>query len=443
MLSSRDLHALQGLADRFAHQDAALLDAVLASVLQDPEITKPATLAHHEFRDHLPEVIEALARRLRQAAGGTDPARTSPAEWLSGERHAVERWMQGYSLTEVIIEWRHLASGVIREISGYAHEHPRLSREALIAAFQQLSDLVADGIRASAEQFVYMQRVGSASMAAELQASLEQLRELERERAETWRRAVHDLRGSVGAVSNAAELLRLSEAAAGPHEPSREVLARGLTSLRDMLNDLATLARLDATQEPLQLSKFDVSDLLRKLAETVRPSASMRGLVVEAEGPDVLEVAGDALKVQRIAQNLLLNGIKYTERGGVWMSWQADANAPAARWILTVRDTGPGLDERLAASVVAALLENPASRARDEPGASRYGVEPATPRTRESGAASPSELRRSTAGEGIGLSIVKVLCRLLGAAVALDNVIGRGVTFRVTFPSRYPRVQDS
>jgi signal transduction histidine kinase len=439
MLGSRDLHALQGLADRFAHQDAALLDAVLERVLQDPEITKTATLAHDEFRDHLPEVIGALALRLRQAAGATGPAPTARSEWLSGRQHAVERWMQGYSLTEVILEWRHLASSVIREISGYAHEHPRLSREALIAAFRELSDLVADGIRASAEQFVHMQRVGSASMAAELQASLEQLRELERERAETWRRALHDLRGSVGAVSNAAELLRLSEDAAGPHEPSREVLARGLASLREMLNDLATLARLDATQEPLRIAPFDASDLLRKLAATVRPSASMRGLAFEAQGPEVLEVMGDALKVQRIAQNLLLNGIKYTERGGVWMSWQADANAPAARWMLTVRDSGPGLDERLAASVVAALLENPVSRAREEPGASRYGVEPPVSRMQASGTDAPAELRRSAAGEGIGLSIVKVLCRLLGAAIELDNVAGRGVTFRVTFPARYPR----
>jgi len=42
-------------------------------------------------------------------------------------------------------------------------------------------------------------------------------------------------------------------------------------------------------------------------------------------------------------------------------------------------------------------------------------------------------------GEGVGLSIVKRLCELLDASVELATAPGKGTTFRVTFPSRYPK----
>jgi len=44
----------------------------------------------------------------------------------------------------------------------------------------------------------------------------------------------------------------------------------------------------------------------------------------------------------------------------------------------------------------------------------------------------------SPSGEGIGLSIVKRLCELLDAGLELVTEPGKGTTFRVTFPRRYP-----
>jgi hypothetical protein len=42
-------------------------------------------------------------------------------------------------------------------------------------------------------------------------------------------------------------------------------------------------------------------------------------------------------------------------------------------------------------------------------------------------------------GEGVGLSIVKRLCELLDASIELSTEPGKGTTFRVTFPCRYPK----
>lgn len=436
MLNPEDASALQTLANHLTRQRGTLLDAVREAVVHDPEICTPRTLARPGFLDHLPEVIDALAQRLRRLATAehtnTVPRAPAPApERIPAGQHGLHRWRQGYSLTEVIAEWRHLGACLNEETEAFARANPVLSQEARAAAMREVAELIADGIRASAERHAEMQRAEAGERATELQAALEKVRTLERERMKTWRQAVHDLRGSLGAVSNASALLKRSDASVNLRTLSQEALSRGLASLRDMLNDLASLARLEAGQERVRVCSFDVSEVLHELCVTLRPLAMNRGLVLEMDGPEALEVEGDAMKVQRIAQNLLINALKYTEKGGVWLNWWADANAPQPRWILTVRDSGPGFDTDHEAPLAAAM---------QQPGVAQVTSGPSAKSNEPTVAGAPTvgpEPQGPILGEGIGLSIVKQLCELLNASIELKTEPGQGTTFRVVFPARY------
>ena len=62
----------------------------------------------------------------------------------------------------------------------------------------------------------------------------------------------------------------------------------------------------------------------------------------------------------------------------------------------------------------------------------------ATPHRRSRSESDPDTPRES-AGEGIGLSIVKRLCELLDASLELETAPGEGTTFRVIFPREYLR----
>lgn len=218
---------------------------------------------------------------------------------------------------------------------------------------------------------------------------LTSLRQQIRDRGEFLRSTSHDLRGNIGIIQGAASLLNL----ANTDEEREQMLAmlqRNLQQATKMLTELLDVARLEAGQEQRQLETFDVAEQLNGLVESVRPLADERGLWLRSEGEESLLVEGDAVKTRRIAQNLLLNALKYTREGGVTISWGA---APSAdRWLLTIVDTGPGLPES----------------------------------------------SRSTTGEGIGLLIVRHLSELLDCQMTVESQPKVGTRFKLAFPRTYP-----
>jgi signal transduction histidine kinase len=434
-----DASAVRALAQQLARQRTAVLDTVRDAITRDPEISTSRTLARQGFLDHLPELLDALEQRLQRLslAGADRGGSALGPERIPAARHGRHRWRQGYSLPEAIAEWRHLSACLNEVVESFAAGAPGMSQPARAAALREVAEFIVDGIRSSAEQHAEMQRAEAAERAAELRAALEKVRALERERTRNWRQALHDIRGSLGAVTSASALLGRTTTP-NVRVLSQEALSRGLSSLREMLNDLASLARLEAGQEPVRLGSFDACAVLRELCGTLRPLAMDRGLVLEMQGPEALEVEGDATKVRRIAQNLLINALKYTDRGGVWLSWWADTSAPEPRWILMVRDSGPGFDARHEAPMAAALH----GARRPRPAAGRAESTGAASARSAAGELAPEAVSRPddpVLGEGIGLSIVKQLCELVSASIELETEPGRGTTFRVVFPARYPR----
>jgi signal transduction histidine kinase len=178
--------------------------------------------------------------------------------------------------------------------------------------------------------------------------------------------------------------------------------------------------------------------LLTELCVSFRPMAKERGLYLEVEGPPTLRVEGDEVKTRRIAQNLLLNALRYTEDGGMTVSWGDSRESDAERWMLGVRDSGPGFHAGpgapLAGAMEAATEEAKLVQGRDT------GSHSASPAIHDNDAAAPASDERQVSqarGEGIGLSIVKRLCELLDAAIELDSTANVGTTFRIVFPRRY------
>ena len=82
----------------------------------------------------------------------------------------------------------------------------------------------------------------------------------------------------------------------------------------------------------------------------VDPYARERGLYLKFSGAQPYWIDGDAVKIWRVAQNLVINAIKCTSSGGITVAWQDCGPDDADRWAIHVQDTGPGVppEERYA-----------------------------------------------------------------------------------------------
>ncbi|MEO6597807.1 MAG: HAMP domain-containing sensor histidine kinase [Planctomycetota bacterium] len=430
---------LSGLASHLASRQAAILEAWRFRVDADPEQTTSASLPRGLFNDHIPHVLETFVRRLRAGLPRESPA--AAAERVEeAEAHGLQRWQQGYRLREVTREWSHLQRCLLDELHHYAAAHRDVAPPVLHAAYRGLVALCSEGVTDSTSQYFHLEQVEAVGQMRDLSTTLDQLRELERERAELWRQAAHDLRGNLGVVTNATAGLSL---AAIP-EPMREklfrLLQKGVSSVHAMLEDVMSLARLQAGQEQRRVDTFDVAALCRDLCESFHATAREQGLFLESAGPDRLQVVGDAIKIRRIGQNLVLNALKYTRVGGVTVSWGDSRVGDAGRWMMVITDTGPGIHAGPGAPIAEAL-EVATHEAEQIQFWANHQEDGGAP------AAAPGPLLpdprpvQQVRGEGVGLSIVKRLCDLLDASVEVESIAGQGTSFRVVLPRNYPEFE--
>src|SRR5204863_3434577 len=140
--------------------------------------------------------------------------------------------------------------------------------------------------------------------------------------------------------------------------------------------------------------------MLKRLEFDYHALAQRKGLSFECASSEAW-VSSDPAMLERVLRNLLDNAVKYTEKGGIDVAVEQRGQDVC----VTVRDTGIGIDQADRELIFEEYYQarNPA--------------------------------RDRTQGIGLGLAIVKRLCNLLGHALEVDSVTGRGSTFRILLAS--------
>jgi len=217
----------------------------------------------------------------------------------------------------------------------------------------------------------------------------------------------HDLRQPLHAMGLVLGALLRS----GLNERQQALLAQTQASAQatgDMLGTLLDFSKVDAGVVQPQLQAFNLQRLLHKLARELAPVAEAKGLVFRVRDTSLV-VHSDPNLVELILRNLLLNAIRYTERGGVLLG----CRRRGCRVSLEVWDTGIGIPVSQHEAVFREFhqLGNPE--------------------------------RDRSKGLGLGLAIVQGLARALQVSVSLDSQVGKGTVFRLTLPLSAQAVQDA
>lgn len=427
---------LSTLASHLALRRDAILAAWRVAVKSDPALTTGNALPKAQLNDHVPALLQAFEQKLDPSLHRDRHAQPA-SQREQAAAHGLHRWQQGYDPREVSRELGRLNECMVAELDSYAMAQPGLDQKAIAHARRCWAELCSIGISESTAQYFRLQQIDAAGHVRDLETALEQIRELEQQRTELWHEAVHDMRGNLGVVANAA---------AGLNRPLPEqtrdkflqLLDRNVRSLHQLLEDVMNLARLDAGKEQRQLAQVDVAGLLRELCEGLQSQARQRGLSLTCDGPAMLMVQGDAVKIRRLAQNLVINAIKYTRKGGVTVSWEESNPGDSERWMVAIQDTGPGFHSGPGAPLAGAL-EEATGLARETEADAKTGEVSWAGEAGEAAKAGDNDPRpvRQLQGEGIGLSIVKRLAEFLDASIEVDSKPAVGTTFRVFFPKKY------
>lgn len=227
-------------------------------------------------------------------------------------------------------------------------------------------------------------------------------------------RVSHELRTPMNAVLGFAELMSLDALSATQQERLRCIRAAG-GHLMELIDDLLSLSRADATLAGRPVSPVPVSEVLAEVCLWVEALAQAHGVTVEARQARNTSawVMSDRRRLGQVLTNLLTNAIKYNHAGGqVWIELGGADLDGAPAWSIAVRDTGRGLS----AAQQAHLFE-PFNRL----GAEREGIP----------------------GNGIGLSIVRQLVTDMGGRLEVSSQPGRGSVFRVDLPAAASQPTDA
>lgn len=196
-----------------------------------------------------------------------------------------------------------------------------------------------------------------------------------------------------------------------PEERRRclEMVLRQTATMQQLVNDLLTLASLEHTAEPAELTPIEIEALLQTLAADLRVvSAGKHQIDVVIDEPAA--VLGSPSEIDSAIRNLLSNAVRYTPEGG---TITASFRMHNGEGVIAVRDSGIGI----AAEHLPRLTER------------FYRVERG--RSRETG------------GTGLGLAIVKHVAQRHQCRLEIDSRPGSGSTFSLRIPAaRLQRLSD-
>lgn len=227
------------------------------------------------------------------------------------------------------------------------------------------------------------------------------LRRLETLRRDFVANASHELRTPVAAIQSAAETLQAAvKSDPKGAEQFANMIVRNADRLRNLIDDLLDLSRIESHDFKLNLEPLEVSSVVEPVLDFFRERAERKEIILEGDvTPPTVRALADRRALEHVLTNLVDNAVKYCGSGSR-VTVRARHEGAAVK--LFVSDNGPGI----APEHLPRLFER------------FYRVDAG--RSRELG------------GTGLGLAIVKHLVEAMGGAVLVESEPGSGTRFVLT-----------
>jgi len=214
----------------------------------------------------------------------------------------------------------------------------------------------------------------------------------------------HELRNPLAAQRG--HLEALEDGVIDLDEDVISILMKNNLLLSRLVEDLRQLSLVDAGQVELELMPVDAHEALRVAASNFEHDLTEKEISLVMEIPTNLPaLRADRGRISQVLANLLTNALLYTPAGG---QITLDAKEVEEEVVISVSDTGPGIEQEELTFIFDRFHRTDRSRTRD------------------------------TGGTGLGLSIAKGLVEAHGGRMWAESEIGQGTSIFFTLPV-FPR----
>jgi two-component system, OmpR family, heavy metal sensor histidine kinase CusS len=212
----------------------------------------------------------------------------------------------------------------------------------------------------------------------------------------------HELRTPVGNMLGEAQVALTRDRRPEEYRTVIESAAAECERLSGIIDNLLFLARAESAEQQVNRSVFNGCYAIAKIASFYEVSAEEAEIAIKCDGD--AEIFADPLLFNRAVGNLIENALRFTSKGGeIRISLRRSNGATE----ISVRDSGSGIAPEHLPRVFDRFYRGDASR--------------------------------SSAGTGLGLSLVKSIVDLHGGSARVDSTVGRGTTVTLTFPDQAQR----
>jgi signal transduction histidine kinase/CheY-like chemotaxis protein len=213
----------------------------------------------------------------------------------------------------------------------------------------------------------------------------------------------HELRTPLNAVYGWARMMQAGQLSGDDSRRALDAIVRNANAQVQLIDDLLDVSRVIAGKLRLDVQAVDLKSVVEYALDAIRPAAEAKRIRLQAVlDPRAGPTTGDPARLQQVVWNLLMNAVKFTDKGGRVQVHLQRVNSHVE---IVVSDTGEGIAPELLPFVFDRFRQ------------------------------ADSSSMRPHGGLGLGLALVKHLVELHGGSViAQSGGEGKGATFVVKLP---------
>lgn len=243
------------------------------------------------------------------------------------------------------------------------------------------------------------------------QAANEQARAANEVKSRFLANMSHELRTPINAILGYSEILQEEAEDMGQDFCQDDLLKiqKAGRHLLSMVSDILEATKMSAEHTELELTNFGFSDMLQEVADTLKPVIMDSNNTLNIECEYFGTMYSDVAKVRHCLYNLLTNAAKFSNDSEILLFATHELDENKKEWIIFgVKDQGIGMSPEQINNLFCAFnqLDNSATRKHD--------------------------------GAGLGLTIVKQFCEMMGGTISVSSELNKGSQFIVRLP-RYAK----